>query len=221
MNENEKDLYGEVVGCDEIHYSLLKSDTKEKYEADTPKYLAPVAEITMEDGSTPNKRFYDNVARYVDLVENDGNVSIIVSGIPCAIAAILTGKHYDAATGRLYDTGTVVETPWATLSGRMSLAGKHYRYFQFLKGKFAVGNTTAKTKEGGNITPNTTELIFVPVTTIHAFQLDEKTVAGTKSVKADTTDSAFTDAASWFSKVQTPPEVAAAAAEEGAQSEEE
>jgi len=221
MNENEKDVYGEVVGCDEIHYSLLKSDTKELYDADVPKYMAPVAEITMEDGSTPNKRFYDNIARYVDMVENDGNVSIVVSGIPCAIAAALTGKHYDAKTGKLYDPGTVVATPWATLSGRMSIAGNNYRYFQFLKGKFAVGNTTAKTKEGGNITPNTTELIFVPVTTIHAFQLDEETVAGAKSVKADTTDPAFVDAETWFSKVQTPPEVTAATAEEGAQSAEE
>jgi len=210
MSEENKDIYGEIIGCDELHSSEVITDTKEKYEAKTPEYLAPVAEITQDNASTPLKRFYDNKVRYIDIVDGDGNVKIIVSGVPCKLAAVLVGKHYNEETGEMYDAGTSKKVPWRTLSGRTELGGGEYRYFQYLKGKFSLGAENAKTKEG-NITVNTTELTFTPATTIHEFQLDKDTVGGVKAVKADTTDEKFTKKDTWFDKVQTPPEVTATA----------
>lgn len=126
--------------------------------------------------------------------------------IPCSLAAKLTGKPYDTAKGMLYDTGSAENTPWAALMGRMGLGDGGYRYFSYLKGKFAVGSQTARTREA-DITPNTVQLTYSAVVTEHEFQLDENTVGGAKGVFADTTDEAFTTADTWFDSVATPPEV--------------
>lgn len=212
MSNETKELYGEIIGCDSMHSSAVIEDSKEKYDAGVPKYLAPTAEITHESNVTPNKRYYDNKLRFVDMVDGDGNVKIIVSGVPCSEAAELTGKHYNSETGELYDAGTPKKAPWRTLSGRMELGGGEYRYFSYLKGKFSLGSEQARTRED-NITVHTTELTFTPAVTIHEFQLDADTVGGAKAVKADTTDAKFTKKDTWFEKVQTPPEVATAVKE--------
>lgn len=208
---SEKEIYGEIINCDKMHTSLVVEDSVEKYEAGKPEYLAPTAEITHESNTTPQKRYYDGKVRFLDMVDGDGNVKIIVSGVPYSKAAELTGKHYNAETGELYDAGTPKNTPWRTLSGRMELAGGEYRYFNYLKGKFSLGNEQARTKEDG-ITVNTTELTFTPAVTTHEFQLDADTIGGVKAVKADTTDENFTKKDTWFDAIQTPPEVKTAQA---------
>lgn len=202
----ENDIYGELINCDEMHFALVTADTAESYTADTPEYLAPVAEITHAPTANTNKRYYDGKPRYVTITESDTNVTITISGVPCSLAAKLTGKPYDAAKGMLYDTGSAENTPWAALMGRMELGDGGYRYFSYLKGKFSVGSQTARTREA-DITVNTVQLTYAAVVTEHKFQIDEDTVNGAKGVFADTTDSAFTGADTWFEEVVTPPEV--------------
>ncbi len=210
MSSENKEIYGEIINCDNMHSSAVIEDSVEKYEAGTPEYLAPTAEITHESNVTPNKRYYDGKLRFVDMVDGDGNVKIIISGCPCSKAAELTGKYYNKEKGEFYDAGTPKKAPWRTLSGRMELAGGEYRYFNYLKGKFSLGSEQARTKED-NITVHTTELTFTPAVTIHEFQLDADTVGGVKAVKADTTDEKFTKKDTWFNSIQTPPEVQATA----------
>ena len=200
------DIFGELINCDNMHFALVTEDTAESYTAGTPEYLAPVAEITHETTVNTNKRYYDGKPRFVTVTESDTNVTITISGVPCSLAAKLTGKPYDTAKGMLYDTGSAENTPWAALMGRMELGDGGYRYFSYLKGKFAVGSQTARTREA-DITPNTVQLTFSAVVTEHEFQLDENTVGGAKGVFADTTDEAFTTADTWFDSVVTPPEV--------------
>ena len=204
----DKDIYGELIGCDEMHYSKVTEDSLEKYEAATPKYLAPVADISHDTAVNTSKRFYDNQPRYVDISEGNTSVKIVISGVPCVLAAELTGKPYDTEKGLFYDTGDLSEAPYCALSGRMDLGGGEHRYFNYLKGKFTLGSQTARTKED-NITVNTIDLTYEPVVTTHKFKVDAEKTCGVKSVFADTTDENFTTADSWFSKVQTPPEVAA------------
>ena len=223
MPDTEKDLYGEIIGCEEMHTSLVIEDSKERYQAETPEYLAPVAEITHESNPNPNKRFYDNKARYLDIEEGDGNVKIIISGVPYSKAAELTGKCYDESTGLFFDAGAPKKAPWRTLSGKMTIGGGEYKFFNYLKGKFALGSEQARTKEN-NITVNTTELTFIPVITEHKFQLDSDTISGVRAVKADTTDRNFTKKDTWFNEIQMPPEepyTANASVEEGEEGEEE
>lgn len=202
------DKYGELIDCDEMHTSLVTEDSKESYEAGTPEYLAPTAEITHDTTTNTSKRYYDGKPRFITVTEGDTNVNIIVSGVPCSLASELTGKPYDAATGRFYDTGSAEDTPWRTLSGRMELGDGGYRYFQYLKGKFSIGTQTAHTRED-NITVNTVTLTFSAAVTEHKFQVKPDKVSGVKGVFADTTEEAFDGAANWFDSVQTPPEVTA------------
>ena len=202
------DIYGELIGCDQMHFALVTADTAESYTADTPEYLAPAAEVAHETTSNTNKRYYDNKPRYVTVVEGDTNVKITISGVPCTLASKLTGKPYDEATGMFYDTGSAEKTPWAALMGRMELGDGGYRYFSYLKGKFSIGTQTAHTVED-NVTVNTVGLTYAAAVTEHEFQLDADTVGGAKSVFADTTDENFTTASTWFTKVKTPPEVSA------------
>ena len=204
----EKDIYGELINCDEMHTSEVTADSKETYTADTPEYLAPTAEITHESSATANKRYYDGKVRFIDITEGDSNVTITISGIPYSLASKLTGKPYDEKTGKFYDTGNSNNTPWRTLSGRMEIAGGEYRYFQYLKGKFSIGAQTAHTREG-DITVNTVQLTYSAAVTEHKFQVADDLVSGAKGVFADTTSKSFTEADTWFDKVQTPPEVAA------------
>lgn len=211
MENKTNDIYGELIGCDEMHYALVKQDDAEKYEADKPEFLAPAAEVAHETTQNTVKRHYDNKPRFVTIVEGDTNVKITVSGVPCSLASKLTGKPYDAEKGRFYDTGSAAKTPWTALSGRMELGDGGYRYFNYLKGKFAIGSQVAHTREE-NITVHTVDLTYAAAVTEHKYQVDKDTVCGVKGVFADTTDANFTDAETWFDTVQTPPEVQAAAA---------
>lgn len=213
MENKKNDIYGELIGCDEMHYALVKQDGSEKYEAETPVFLAPTAEVAHETTQNTVKRHYDNKPRFVTIVEGDTNVKITVSGVPCSLASKLTGKPYDAEKGLFYDTGSAENTPWAALLGRMELGDGGYRYFNYLKGKFAIGSQVAHTRED-NITVHTVDLTYSAVVTEHKYQVDANTVCGVKGVFADTTDEKFTGASTWFDAVQTPPEVAAATAAE-------
>ena len=181
------DIFGELINCDNMHFALVTEDTAESYTAGTPEYLAPVAEITHETTVNTNKRYYDGKPRFVTVTESDTNVTITISGVPCSLAAKLTGKPYDTAKGMLYDTGSAENTPWAALMGRMELGDGGYRHFSYLKGKFAVGSQTARTREA-DITPNTVQLTYSAVVTEHEFQLKDDTVGGATGVFADTTD---------------------------------
>lgn len=205
---NNNDIYGELIGCDEMHYALVTADTAESYAAETPVYLAPTAEVAHETTSNTSKRYYDNKPRFVTVIEGDTNVKITISGVPCSLAAKLTGKPYDATNGMFYDTGSAENTPWAALMGRMELGDGGYRYFSYLKGKFSIGAQTAHTRED-NVTVNTVDLTYAAAVTEHKFQLNSDTTGGAKAVFADTTDSKFTSASTWFSKVKTPPEITA------------
>ena len=206
MENKINDIYGELIGCDKMHYAIVKQDSAEKYEAAKPVFLAPAAEVAHETTQNTTKRHYDNKPRFVTIVEGDTNVKITVSGVPCSLAATLTGKPYDVEKGRFYDTGSAENTPWAALSGRMELGDGGYRYFNYLKGKFAIGSQVAHTRED-NITVHTVDLTYAAVVTEHEYQVDKDTVCGVKGVFADTTDEKFTDSGTWFEKVQTPPEV--------------
>lgn len=194
--------YGELIGCRDMHFARVITDNEAAYLAGENRYLAPSAEITHESKTEINKRHYDNQLMFVTNVEGSTEVKNTVSGVPCKLAAELTGKPYDEAKGIFLDTGDSNEAPWYAYSGAMDLEGGA-RYFQYLKGKFAIGSEVARSKED-NITVNTVDLTYTPVVTSHKFEMPDGESKPLKAVKADTTDPAFTGADSWFAQVQTP-----------------
>lgn len=207
-DKNMSEIYGELISLDNLHYAAVVADTTMAYTGGEVLVLAPAGEISHETTTNINKRYYDGKLRYVSIIESDTSVKITVSGIPTSLAATLTGKIYDSEKGILIDTGTVSEVPWFALSGRMELEGGGYRYFQYLKGKFSIGATSAATR-AEDIDPKTTELTYMAVVTDFQFTMPDATTKGVKGITADTTDDAFVSSATWFSAVQTPDSIGA------------
>lgn len=203
MPDNEK-VYGEVCGCDSVHFALVNEDSKEKYEAGTPRYLAPTAEITLDYAENLTPRHYDNVAFFMEVDDDNTKVNLVLSGVPNDEAAVVLGLPYDASTGTIIEA--TPKPPWVAVSGRMDIAGGHNMYFQYLKGKFTRSTKKANTK-GSGTTYNTTDLIYTAAKTVHPWQLDENRVEGARGVTGATYDINFKSADTWFDKVQIPPEV--------------
>lgn len=192
--------YGEFINIDQLHYAVV-TDTATAYTPGINKYLAPAGEISHEPSVNMKTRYYDGVAMFTTNTEGETKVTITISGVPTKLAAELTGKYYDVSKGVLIDTGEAGNAPWCALSGRMELGDGGYKHFQYLKGKFALGKTGAKTKTD-DIDAQTTELTFTAVTTVYHFTVNGQS-KGVKGVQGDTTDPAF-DPTTWFEQVQTP-----------------
>lgn len=199
--------YGEIIGCDQLHYALVTADTSASYISGAVGYLAPAGEIQIEAKADINTRYYDNVPMFTSVAEGATNTKLVVSGVPASLAATLTGKPYGTAHGIVIDTGDATNTPDCALSGRMMLGDGGFRYFQFLKGKFTLGAMTAKTKTE-KVSESTYDLSYTAVTTTYKFTMPDSTTKGIKGVYGDTTDPAFaatfaTETA-WFAQTQTP-----------------
>ncbi len=201
-NDVSKDEYGEVIGCDELHCAKVTADTDEAYTTATPEFLAPLAQVVLPGSGNINKRYYDNVVRYMSREGDEQDVSIKISGISSKKAAELLGRDYDSSKGIVFDAGSDDVAPWYALGGRMDLEGTEHRYFWYLKGQFSIGNTTGDTRTN-TVNPNTTDLTFHGTRTVKKFTVNGKPKRRLSSM-ADTTDSAFTTASTWFDAVVVP-----------------
>lgn len=195
--------YGEFVGVENLHAAKVTADTDASYTAETPAYLAPSAEISIQSNINNAPQFYDNVAGFNYVTEGVSSITLTVSGIPAAKLAELLGKYYDAATGEVIDDGQP-NPPYYALSFDFNKGPDGKRYYQYLKGTFSGGEEIGTSKANGNVTVHTYQLTFTALNTTHKW-----TVGGLlKSLKrifADTTDANFTGTdASWFAAVQVP-----------------
>lgn len=200
--------YGEFIGVDNIHAAVIIEDSAGAYLAETPEYLAPAAEIAGEPEIQSTPTFYDNVPQNNYVTEGVTALKIIISGIPADMLAKYLGKHYDAASGRVLDTGEP-NPPDIALSFRFNKGKEDYRYYQYLKGKFSGGSEEATTKKNG-IDIKTYTMTFTAVTTTHKWSVNGESKQ-MKRIFADTTDDAF-NATGWFNQVQTPDTTVAPAA---------
>lgn len=200
--------YGEFVGVDNLYYALISADTAAAYTAGTPAYLAPVAEISGEPEIANKTTYYDNKAANNYVTEGKTELGITVSNIPAQLAAILLGKYYDAASGRVYDSGQA-NPPDVALGFRYNMGKDGYRYYWYLKGTFSGGAEEAASKTN-DVNEKTYQLTFTAVTTTHEWTIDEESKS-LKRVFADTAEAAF-DPDGWFEQVQTPDTTSAPAA---------
>ncbi|WP_085833985.1 major tail protein [Clostridium merdae] len=195
--------YAEFVGVDKLHYAKITEDSEKNYATETPKYLAPIAEISSEVEIENTSTYYDNKAAFNYVSEGTTTLTITVSGVPAKTAAELLGKDYDEINGMVLDDG-VPTPPNVALSFRFNKGAEDYRYYQYLKGTFSGGAEEAASKSG-SVDAKTYELTFTAVVTTHEFKVGEKQ-KGLKRIFADTDDANFKSAiaAGWFEKVQTP-----------------
>lgn len=200
--------YGEFIGVDNVHYAIHTADTEAAFTTQAPEYLAPVAEIAGSPEVSNKTTYYDNKAANNYVTEGKTELKIIVSNVPGKKAATLLGKKYDAASGRIYDSGEA-NPPDVALGFRFNMGKDGHRYYWYHKGTFSGGTEEAATKKE-DIDEKTYELTYTAVTTTHEWDIDGE-MKSLKRVFADTADPAF-DPAGWFTQVQTPTTVGAPAA---------
>lgn len=192
--------YGEFVGVDNLYYAIISADTSAAYTAGTPVYLAPVAEIAGAPETNVVTTYYDNKAGNNFVTEGKTELKVVVSNIPAQTMATLLGKHYDATSGRVFDSGEA-HPPNVALGFRYNMGAGGYRYYWYLKGTFSGGSEDAASKTA-DVDVKNYELTFTAVTTDHQWTIDSKSQS-LKRVFGDTANQTFS-ATGWFSSVQTP-----------------
>lgn len=200
--------YGEFVGVDSVHYALVTQDDLAGYIASTPEYLAPTAEISGEAETNNTPTYYDNKPGNNYVSEGVTTLAITVSNVPAQLMALLLGKSYDAATGKVFDSGQP-NPPDVAICFRYNMGRDGYRYYWYHKGTLSGGAEEAATKSN-DVDIRTYQLTFTAVSTTHEWDIagEQKSL---KRVFGDTADGAF-NPTGWFTQVQTPDTTVAPAA---------
>lgn len=191
---------GEFIGVDSLYYALITKDDSTGYTTGTPKYLAPAAEVAAAVGINKLTTYYDNVAQNNYTTESATEIKAVVSNVDSITLAEILGKYYDAASGRVIDAGTA-NPPDCAIGFRYNMGSGDYRYYWFLKGKFAGGEEVAASKKE-DLDIKTYELTFTAVPTTFKY-LVNSIMQGVKRLFGDTANPAF-DPTGWFTQVQVP-----------------
>ena len=199
----ESGEYKSVVGIDQVYYALITQDDADDYVAGTPAILAPAINMSAEPNVSLETQYADNKPFDVMAGEGETKLTFDATAIPMQILAILLGKQFDAATGRIFDAGGEAVPPDVALGFRSKKSNGSYRYYWYLKGKFSAPKEEAAT-QGEKMDPKPAQLMYTAVNTIETFDLGDG--GAEKSVKRivgdqDTTNFSETG---WFSEVQTP-----------------
>lgn len=199
--------YGEFVGVDSLFTAPILVDNEEEFITGAPEYFAPVADIGGQPVINNKTTYYDNKAANNYTTEGKTELDIVVSNLPAQKMAVHLGKDYDAASGRVFDSGEP-KPPYYALGFRYDMGNDGYRYFWYLKGTFSGGAEEATTKKE-DIEVKNYSLKYTAVTTAHKWSIAGK-LKSQKRVYADTYDEVF-DPTGWFDQVQTPDTVGAPA----------
>jgi phi13 family phage major tail protein len=196
------------IGLDSVYVAEILQDDANAFVADTPVYLAPVAELSGQPKLNEEILYYDDMPYEVLASEGITERKLKISALPPEIEALLTGEVFDAVSGRLYDSADPASAPYFALGYRAKKSNGSYRYYWFLKGRFqkpgAEHTTVGEKAEGKPI-----ELMYSAQKTIYKFDQGSRT-DGIKRVMGDDDTTDF-DPTGWFAAVQTPEVVSASA----------
>lgn len=191
--------YKSKIGLDMLYVAEVTEDSADTYTAEAPAYFAPAAEASQEPTSSFEVQYADDQAFDVMSSEGETKIGLTVTNLDLAMLAKITGRVFDQVTGRLFDNGGVA--PYMALSFRSLKSNGNYRYYQYLKGVFAMPKEGVATK-GEKPEPKTLELTFTAIRTVYKFDLGE-VIDSVKRIIGDEDIDAF-DATGWFEEVQTP-----------------
>lgn len=202
-NEGE---YTPRVGLADLYIAEVTQDDAADYVADVPELLAPAAEASQEPETSQDTDYYDDQPKYVLTAEGPTKITLMVSNLPPAMRAKITGSEFDAVSGRVFDDGAT--PPDIALSFRALKSNGSYVYYQFLKGKFSMPKEDGKTVAGKK-EPQRLQLIYTAVATTHKFTRGGR-ITSVKRVLGDEDTTNFSGA-TWFNAVQVPSIAAPAA----------
>ena len=198
--------YRSAIGLDSLYIAEVTQDDASAYVADTPEYLAPAAEASIEPSQSTETQYADDQAYDVMYAEGESKIKVKITGMPAEMYAKILGREFDTASGRVFDNAGT--PPYMAFSFRSLKSNGSYRYFQFLKGRFNVPKDAAATK-GDTPDPKTVELEYTAIKTIYEWDLGDVTDS-VKRVFGDSDTTNFS-ATGWFTTVQVPSVVAPSA----------
>lgn len=201
-----EEVFAEYQGFDNLVVAEVTKDNNvegEGYETGEVEVLAPAGEISKTTSNDSATKYYDNKAFLVINSEGADEVALTVPQLPVSKIAKLLGKHLDAETGALMDSGKPGNKYFA-IGYRLLFTDGTYRYVWRHKGTFKLGDETAKSKDDTTDSNNQT-VTFTGITTNHNFT---KTNEGSKAIVVDERDGKC-DVTNWFDAVVTPDNVKA------------
>jgi phi13 family phage major tail protein len=188
------------IGLDSIYIATLTQDDSSAYVAATPQYFAPAGEATQEPVTSFDVQYADNQPYDVMSGEGETKINLKVTNADLATIALITGRVFDVASGRMYDNGGI--PPDCALMFRAKKSNGKYRYYSFLHGKFSMPKEEAATL-AEKPDPKMLELVYTAIRSIYKFNLGAVTDSVKRLVGDDDTLN-FTAGATWFAQVQTP-----------------
>lgn len=203
------EVFDEYQGFDNLVIAEITKDNNESgegYVTGDVEVLAPAGEISKSTESESATKYYDNQAYLVVASEGSDEVILTIPQLPVNKIGKLLGKYVDPTTGALMDTGEPGDKYFA-LGYRLRFTDGTYRYVWRHKGKFALGDEAAKSKDASTDT-NNAQLTFTGILTTHKFT---KTGKASKAIVVDERDKKA-DVSTWFDEVVTPDNIKAATA---------
>lgn len=192
--------YKSKIGLDNLYIAVVNTDDSTTFAADTPEYLAPAAEASQEPSGSFEIQYADDQPYDVMSSEGETKITLDVTGMGLEMLAKITGRRFDAATGRMFDNAGVA--PYVALSFRSQKSNGGYRYYQYLKGKFDMPKEETATK-GEKPEPKTLKLTYTAIKTVKKWDLGGGVTDSVKRIVGDDDTTNFSDTG-WFSQVQTP-----------------
>lgn len=189
-----------TVGLRDLYVALVTQDDVDAYAAGTPESFAPAVTASHKLTSDTKMQFADDGVFDELTVEGETKVEMEVTAIPISMLALVLGKAFDAATGRMFDNTSI--PPDVALSFRSKKSNGSYKYYQYLKGRFTTPDEEQAT-QADKVDPKTTKIIFTAIKTTHEFDLGGTEDEAVKRVVGDEDSDNF-NGASWFSAVQVP-----------------
>ncbi len=199
----ESGEFKSVVGIDQVYYALVTQDDSSGYTTGTPVVLAPAINLSAEPTTSLETQYADNKPFDVMAGEGETKLTFDATAIPIQTLAILLGKQFDAASGRIFDAGGEAVPLDVALGFRSKKSNGKYRYYWYLKGKFSAPKEEASTQTD-RMDPKPAQMMYTAVNTMHLFDLGDG--GETKSMKrvVGDQDTLNFDETDWFSQVQTP-----------------
>jgi phi13 family phage major tail protein len=185
---------------DSLYVAVITADTASAYTAGTPAFLAPAGEASQAPATSFGIQYADDQPFDVMSSEAETKIALKVTNIDPATLALITGKVFDVASGRMWDGGGTA--PYMALGWRSKKSNGKYRYYWFLKGKFDMPQESAQTEQA-TPTPQTLDMTFTAIRTVYKFELGTPADDTIKRVLGDEDTTNFS-ATGWFSQVQTP-----------------
>ena len=193
------DEYKSKIGLDNLYIAEVTADSAAAYTPGTPQWLAPAAEASQEPSTSFAIQYADDQPYDVATAEGETKLGLKITGLDLETLAWITGKEFDATTGRMYDNdGT---PPFFALGFRSKKSNGSYRYYWFLKGKFDMPKE-ATTTLADRPDPKTLDLNYTAIRTVYEFDLGDINGKVKRVIGDDDTD-AF-DETGWFTQVQVP-----------------